>query len=85
MTARILQFPSRGPFAVSVLHDRDGAWLVVCRERGWLFGSQREALADASEIAAGFGVAVDIVPPTYVSSERPQSHQCGDMSDEIPF
>jgi hypothetical protein len=31
-----------------------------------LFGSRREALADAAEIARGFGVAVDIVPLRYI-------------------
>ena len=61
MTARILQFPPRGPFAVRVQHDGGGAWLVISRQHGWLFGSRREALADASEIAAGFGVAVEVV------------------------
>jgi hypothetical protein len=61
MTARILQFPPRGPFAVRVQHDGCGAWVVVCRSNGWLFGSRREALIDAAEIAAGFGVAVEVV------------------------
>ena len=61
MTARILQFPPRGPFSVRVQHDDCGAWLVVCRRHGWVFGSQHEALADAAEVARGFGVAVEVV------------------------
>ena len=60
MTSRILQFPPRGPFTVRVLHEGGGAWLVICRQHGWLFGSLREALADAAEIAAGFGVAIEV-------------------------
>jgi hypothetical protein len=60
MTARLLQFPPRGPFCVRVERE-EAAWIVVCRQHGWLFGSRREALADAYEIAAGFGVAVEIV------------------------
>jgi hypothetical protein len=61
MTARILRFPARGPFAIRVQQEDGGAWFVICRHHGWLFGSLREALADASEIAAGFGVAVEVV------------------------
>jgi hypothetical protein len=59
MTARIIQFPQRGPFAVHV--EREGAaWLVVCRDHGWLHGDRREALEDAQDIADGFGVAVKV-------------------------
>jgi hypothetical protein len=61
MTARILRFPPRGPFAVRVERQHEAAWLVICRDHGWLFGSRHEALADATEIAAGFGVAVEVV------------------------
>jgi hypothetical protein len=61
MTARVLRFPLRGPFAVRVLPDDGGAWFVICRQHGWLFGSRHEALVDAAEIAAGFGVAVEVV------------------------
>jgi hypothetical protein len=60
MTARIIQFPPRGPFSVRV-ERQEAAWLVVCRQHGWLFGSLREALADAAKIAAGFGVAVELM------------------------
>jgi hypothetical protein len=57
MTARILPFPTRGPFDVRI-EPEGAAWLVVCREHGWLFGSCREALDEAREIARGFGVGV---------------------------
>ena len=59
MTARILQFPARGPFAVYVEREAE-AWLVIVREHGWLFGSQREAVGEAQLIARGFGVAVEV-------------------------
>jgi hypothetical protein len=56
-TARILPFPLRGPFAVRIEREPP-AWLVICRDHGWLHGSREAALADAKRIAAGFGVAV---------------------------
>ena len=36
------------------------AWLVICRDHGWLHGSRLEALAVASTIARGFGVTVEV-------------------------
>jgi hypothetical protein len=57
MTARIIRFPSRGPFSVRVERE-EGAWLVICRRHGWLHGSWREAITEAAEIARGFGVVV---------------------------
>jgi hypothetical protein len=58
LTARILQFPWCGPFAVRI--EREGqAWIVTCRSHAWLHGSRREALSEAREIARGFGVAVN--------------------------
>jgi hypothetical protein len=56
---RIIAFPARGPFAVHVGREDEG-WLVVCRRHGWLHSTRHEALADAAEIAAGFGVAVEV-------------------------
>jgi hypothetical protein len=41
----VLKFPERGPFAVTICRE-DEAWLVVCRQYGWLFGSNTEALAE---------------------------------------
>jgi hypothetical protein len=31
---------------------------VICRSHAWLFGSHRQALADADRIAGSYGVAV---------------------------
>ena len=61
MTARVLKFPERGRFAVRIERE-DAAWLVICRDHGWLHGSHHEALADAEWIARGFGVAVEVNP-----------------------
>jgi hypothetical protein len=62
MTARVLQFPERGPFSVRVEreHEDVACWLVVAREHAWLHPSHDEALADAEWIASGFGVAVEV-------------------------
>jgi hypothetical protein len=57
MTARVLQFPEVGPFSVRVERE-EGAWLVVCRQHGWLFGSRRAARAAAENIARGWGVDI---------------------------
>ena len=59
MSARIVPFPPRGPFTVYVVNGEDG-WLVVCRKHGWVHSDQREAIADAETVAAGFGVAVKV-------------------------
>jgi hypothetical protein len=40
------------------LAEEDEAWLVICREHGWLYGSRVEASADAMLIARGFDVPV---------------------------
>ena len=57
MTARIIPFPSRDPFSVRIAREGT-AWLVLYRGHGWLFGSRREAIAEATAIARGFSVAV---------------------------
>jgi hypothetical protein len=59
MTARVLAFPPRGPFDVKVERE-ERAWVVICRRHAWLYGSRHEALADAAEIASGFGVAAEV-------------------------
>jgi hypothetical protein len=59
MTAHVILFPARGPFVVRIERE-EAAWLVVCRSHGWLHGSQRDAIADAEAVAAGFGVAVEV-------------------------
>jgi hypothetical protein len=59
VTAIIIPFPSRHPFHVRIeREDGSGAWLVVCRDHGWLCGSRHEAAREAREIAAGHGVVV---------------------------
>jgi hypothetical protein len=57
MSARIIEFPPRRSFSVRIMRE-DRAWLVVCREHGWSHGSRDAALADANEIAEGFGFAI---------------------------
>ena len=57
MMAGIINFPERGPFAVRISRE-DSAWLVTCRDHGWLHGMHHEALADAELIARGHEVAV---------------------------
>jgi hypothetical protein len=57
MTAAILKFPQRGPFKVSIFRE-DEAWLVVCRQHGWLYPSSSEAWLSARELALGFNVVV---------------------------
>jgi hypothetical protein len=70
MSAQIIPFPrtargvvaplrQREPFVVRIIRDAE-AWLVVCRDHGWLHGDYRAAIADAKEIARGFGVAVQV-------------------------
>jgi hypothetical protein len=59
MTAQIIRFPKRGPFAVHVVGD-GAAWLVVCRDHGWLHGNFVDAFNDAVAVAASFGVAVRV-------------------------
>jgi hypothetical protein len=56
MTAVILKFPERGPFAVHVARE-DHAF-VLCRAHGWLFGSRSAAMSEATAIARAFGVAI---------------------------
>jgi hypothetical protein len=56
VTARLLQFPARGPFSVRVEREAE-AWLVICRGHGWLNGSRHEALSEAVELARGFGAS----------------------------
>jgi hypothetical protein len=60
MTAGIIKFPERGPFAVRIEREAE-AWLVVARDHGWLHGSRHEAEAeaDAERVARGFGVVVE--------------------------
>jgi hypothetical protein len=59
MSAVILRFPNRGPFAVRVEHEVDGdGWMVIACDHAWLHGGRNGAILDADQIAAGFGVSV---------------------------
>jgi hypothetical protein len=56
---KILIFPSSRSCAVRVEREFDGeGWLALKDCYGWLHGSFNDALLDAREIAAGFGVSV---------------------------
>ena len=69
MSARIIPFPQRAPFAVRI--EREGpAWLVTCRSHAWVHGSHHEAVTDAKAIARGFGVVVTHPPIQQNSRER---------------
>ena len=59
MTAQVISFPPRAPFAIYVQKIED-VWLVLCRDHGWIHADRLEAIADASYIARGFGAAVAV-------------------------
>jgi hypothetical protein len=59
MTAQIIPFPPRGPFAVRVEREQE-ARLVICRSHGWLHVDRLAAIVDAHAIAQGFGAAVAV-------------------------
>jgi hypothetical protein len=70
MTAQILPFPPRGPFAVRVEREFERehpAYLVICRDHGWAFGNARDALAEGSALARDFDthleVRIEHMPP----------------------
>ena len=59
--ATIIEFPAIGPFCVRVEREREGgAWLVLCKSNGWLHGNLQQAIADAKEVAQGFGYMVRV-------------------------
>ena len=54
MTAAILPFP-----AYHVCIAREGpAWLVICRDHGWLHGGRADASANACWLAKNHGVSI---------------------------
>ena len=60
MTARILQFP---PFVVR-LAEEDEAWLVICREHGWLYAlAEFERRRTEAQIEARAGIVRLLVAP----------------------
>jgi len=56
----VLSFPSSCTIAVVVERapDDPGCWLVWARNHSWLHSDFGAALADARQIAGGFGVVV---------------------------
>jgi hypothetical protein len=57
MSASILRFPPRRIVSIRVERE-DDAWIVLARKHGWIHGSRAAAIADANELARGFGVTV---------------------------
>src|SRR5262245_48468061 len=58
--SNIIPSPLRGPFFVRIERERESeAGVVISQDDGWFFGSQREAIADAWDIARGFGISVE--------------------------
>jgi hypothetical protein len=56
MTATILFFPLR---PIRIEREPEGAWLVItARGHAWGHGNFADAIADAREVATGFGVSV---------------------------
>jgi hypothetical protein len=54
MTAVIMPFPL---FHVRIVRE-DLAWLVTCREHGWLHGSHADASANAGWLANNHGASI---------------------------
>jgi hypothetical protein len=55
MSAQIISFPPRGPFAVEVEYC-GSAYVVKCRDHSWLHASRDEANSEAIAIASAYGV-----------------------------
>jgi hypothetical protein len=55
--SNVLAFPPRGPFAVRIEREQT-AWLVICRDHGWLHGDRQAAVEEALELARGYLVSV---------------------------
>ena len=65
-TATISRFPDGrigdGPFKIFISRADEQTWLVTCRDHSWLHSDFLSAVAEASELACGFGV-VTVLPP----------------------
>jgi hypothetical protein len=69
MSARVIPFPQRVPFAVRV--EREGpAWLVICRNHGWLYTDHCDAVTEANAIARAYGVVVSHSPQFCMNSRK---------------
>jgi len=56
----VVRFPCRRQAAVFVCREPLGGWYAVLGSHGWLFGSLREAVAEARELAGLFGLPVRV-------------------------
>ena len=50
----VVRFPARHHAAVFVTPEPLGGWYAVLGSHGWLFGSRRQAIAEAQELARVF-------------------------------
>jgi hypothetical protein len=57
MTAHVISFPQRAPFAVHVTRE-DAAWLVLVGAHGWLFGSHFDAHAEARWLSKNLALPI---------------------------
>ena len=62
MNAPVVRFPGRRAEAVFVIPEVLGGAYVILREHGWLFGSRREAVAEANAMARKLGIHVRLSP-----------------------
>jgi hypothetical protein len=76
MTAVILPFPV---FHVRIAREGP-AWLVICRDHGWLHGSRADAAADTRWLANNHGV-----PILDRSAERPRDIGCKQRRRKMSF
>jgi hypothetical protein len=56
----VVRFPCRRRSAVFVCREPLGGWYAVLGSHGWLFGSFREAVAEARELAEAFSLPVRV-------------------------
>ena len=58
MTARIIRFPARNAAAIFVTPAREGGWIVIAREHGWLHGDARSAFANARWLSENLALPI---------------------------
>ena len=76
MTAVILPFPA---YHVRIAREHP-AWLVICRDHGWLHGSHADAAANTGWLANNHGV-----PIIDRSADGPQDIGCKQRRRKMPF
>jgi hypothetical protein len=57
-SAAVIRFPMRCAACIRLMHEADGAWLVLAYSHGWLHGDRRAALADARWLGRNLGLPV---------------------------